>query len=213
MPGDLIVLNWWYDPKVRYDQVDVFAASGLPQIVCPGTNSWNSVFPRVNMGWTNVANFTRDGRDVGAVGMLNTDWGDGGHYNLLGCSYYSYAHGADAAWAATPLPRADFEAVLAPVLFGTGSEEVVASISALGKVCDHPGNGGLTRDLLFFSPLELRICATCRVRCRTSYTPWPSPPVRIFTAWARQPGTLRAGGHGLGRGCYRLCRTEEHPTS
>ncbi len=154
LPKDLIVLNWWYDPKVRYDQVDVFAASGLPQIVCPGTNSWNSIFPRVNMAWTNVANFTRDGREVGALGMLNTDWGDGGHYNLLGCSYYSYAHGADAAWAATPLPRAKFEAVLAPVLFGAGGEEVVAAISALGNASDYPGNGGLTRDLLFFSPLE-----------------------------------------------------------
>ncbi len=113
------------------------------------------MFPRVNMGWTNVANFTRDGREVGALGMLNTDWGDGGHYNLLGCSYYSYAHGADAAWAAHPLSRAEFEAMLAPVLFGTGSEEVVTAISTLGTACDYPGNGGLTRDLLFFSPLEL----------------------------------------------------------
>lgn len=154
LPAELIVLNWWYDPKVRYDQVDVFAASGLPQIVCPGTNSWNSIFPRVPMGWSNVANFTRDGREVGALGMLNTDWGDGGHYNLLGCSYYSYAHGADASWAAEPMTRQEFEVVLAPVLFGAGGDAVVAAISALGKASDYPGNGGITRDLLFSSPLE-----------------------------------------------------------
>ena len=154
LPKDLLVLNWWYDPKVRYDQVDVFAASGLPQIVCPGTNSWNSIFPRVNMGWTNVANFTRDGREVGALGMLNTDWGDCGHFNLLGCSYYSYAHGAEASWAEAPLSRAEFNKVVAPVLFGAGGEQVVAAITALGNVSDYPGNGGLTRDLLFFSPFE-----------------------------------------------------------
>jgi len=154
LPKDLIVLNWWYDPKDRYDQVDIFAASGLSQVVCPGTNTWNSVFPRVNMAWTNVANFTRDGREVGALGMLNTDWGDGGHYNLLGCSYYSYAHGADAAWAQTPVTRATFEALVAPVLFGAPGEQIVEAIHALGSASDYPGNGGLTRDLLFWSPLE-----------------------------------------------------------
>lgn len=154
LPPELIVLNWWYDDKERYDQVDVFAASGLPQIVCPGTNCWNSIFPRVNMGWTNVANFVRDGREVGALGMLNTDWGDGGHYNLLGCSYFSYAHGADASWAATPMDRPTLETVVGPVLFGAAGAQVVAAIRELGNVADYPGNGGLTRDLLFSSPLE-----------------------------------------------------------
>lgn len=154
LPKDLIVLNWWYDPKERYDQVDVFAAAGLPQIICPSANSYNSIFPRVNSAWTNVANFTRDGREVGAMGMLNTDWGDGGHANLLGCSYYSFAHGADASWAETPMSRADFEKVLAPVFFGTGGEEIIAAITTLGHASDYPGNGNVTRDLLFFSPLE-----------------------------------------------------------
>ncbi len=50
LPKELIVLNWWYDPKVRYDQVEVFAASGLPQIVCPGTEQLEQRVPSREYG-------------------------------------------------------------------------------------------------------------------------------------------------------------------
>ncbi len=158
LPRDLIVLNWGYEAAPRYEQVDVFARHGLPQIVCPGTSTWNTLFPRVENAWDNVANFTRDGQTVGGLGMLNTDWGDGGHYNLLGNSLYSYAHGAEASWAANPQPREEFDATLGPVLFGQPGGEIVRAIRALGAAVNAPGvlqcNSSLTMDMLFSSPLE-----------------------------------------------------------
>lgn len=158
LPKDLIMLNWWYEAKERFDQVDVFAASGLPQIVCPGTSSWNTLFPRVNVAWENVGNFVRDGKAVGALGMLNTDWGDGGHYNLLGNSLYSYAHGAEVSWAPEPLAREEFEAALGPVLFGQDGAAVVEAVRLLGSQADRPeivrGNWSQTVSLLFWSPME-----------------------------------------------------------
>jgi hypothetical protein len=159
-PRDLLVLNWWYAPKERYDQVDPFVAAGLEQIVCPGTGSWNAIFPRLNTAWDNVEGFTRDGKAVGALGMLNTDWGDGGHFNLLGNSFYSYAHGAEAGWAAQPLARPAFEAVLGPALFGPGGEGIVSTITSLGNACDppagqHPAESLDTAAMLFASPIEV----------------------------------------------------------
>ncbi|MHB9025243.1 MAG: beta-N-acetylhexosaminidase [Armatimonadota bacterium] len=158
LPKDLITLNWDYAGRDKFPQVDVFADSGLEQIICPGTGSWNTLFPRVNVAWKNVANFVRDGKAVGALGLLNTDWGDGGHYNLLGNSFYSYAHGAEVSWADEPLPRASFEAVLGPAVFGPGGEAVVSAIRELGDASDQPamvqGNSTLSMNALFSSPME-----------------------------------------------------------
>lgn len=158
LPQDLIMLNWWYEPKERFEQVDVFANSGLPQIVCPGTSSWNAIFPRLNAAWTNVDHFVRDGKAVGALGMLNTDWGDGGHYNLLGNSFFSYAQGAEVSWAAEPMPRATFETILGPALFGAEGETIVGAIRDLGAVVDNPDltqpNCSQTATMLFSLPCE-----------------------------------------------------------
>ncbi|HEY3417013.1 MAG TPA: glycoside hydrolase family 20 zincin-like fold domain-containing protein [Armatimonadota bacterium] len=158
LPKELIALNWDYAAREQFPQVDVFARSGLQQIICPGTGSWNALFPRVNVAWTNVANFVRDGKGVGALGVLNTDWGDFGHYNLLGNSFYSYAHGAEVGWAAEPQSRADFDAVLGPAVFGPGGAQVVAAIRALGDASDQPamvqGNSTLAVNAIFSSPLE-----------------------------------------------------------
>ncbi len=175
LPKDLIVLNWDYEAKPHYPQVEVFAQSGLPQIICPGTSAWNGVFPRLNNAWENVHHFARDGKAAGALGLLNTDWGDGGHYNLLGNSLYSYAHGADVSWAATPLLRPSFDTLLGPVLFGTllpdgvpadepseafsrQGEGIVHAIRELGSACDGPQMRGVncnrTMQCLFSSPME-----------------------------------------------------------
>jgi len=46
----------------------------------------------------NVARFAAVGRVYGVEGLLNTDWGDGGHRNTLGVSMHGVAHGAAHAW-------------------------------------------------------------------------------------------------------------------
>ncbi|MGH2344072.1 MAG: beta-N-acetylhexosaminidase, partial [Chloroflexota bacterium] len=91
IPKDVILLNWEYEAQDDYPQVNGFHEVGLRQMVCPGTSSWNSLFPRLANGRANIRNFVTAGVRVGALGVLNTDWGDGGHHNLLGCSWYGYA--------------------------------------------------------------------------------------------------------------------------
>ena len=157
LPDDLILLNWWYNPDPEFPSVHKFAEHQQMQIICPGTNSWGQIFPRVTWAWINVENFVRGGKSAGAMGMLNTDWGDHGHFNLLGCSYYSYAHGAVASWMDAAMPRERFDALLGPILFGGmhGSESV-ALIHQLGDG-DPEGvwdMGGMTSAMLFKSPFE-----------------------------------------------------------
>ncbi len=159
VPSDMILLNWDYFWKDDFESVKTFADSNIKQIICPGTNSWNTLFPRIDMGWKNVANFTRDGKSVHAMGMLNTDWGDGGHYNLLGGSIYSYTHSADCAWAQEPYDKEDFNKAFAKIIIGNHGTEITDAINILGSAICTPEiiyghNNTITPEMLFFTPFE-----------------------------------------------------------
>lgn len=113
LPKDIIALNWGYEPKHPFErEAGLFAKSKLPFYVCPGTSAWMSLIGRHDYGFANLRQAAKAGRKHGAVGYLNTDWGDGGHPQPLAVSYLPYLLGATLSWCAQ---SAD-EALLVPVL-------------------------------------------------------------------------------------------------
>jgi hypothetical protein len=94
----LVLLDWWYEADHDFERVKVFPEHGLEFFVCSGTSSWNTLFPRITNALANIRGYARAGRRHGALGLINTDWGDNGHGNLFGNSLYAFAYGAEAAW-------------------------------------------------------------------------------------------------------------------
>ncbi len=109
LPKDVIVLNWGYNANHHFDSSRKFKRAGVEHWVCPGAGTWNSLAPRVETACANIANAARSGKRTGATGLLNTDWGDNGHPNLLGQSFHAFAFGAEAAWSGPPADDADFD--------------------------------------------------------------------------------------------------------
>lgn len=109
LPRDVIMLNWGYDARHDFASTRKFARAGLEHWVCPGTSSWSSLFPRIEVACRNIAGFALEGARTGASGLLNTDWGDGGHPNLLGHSFHGFAFGAEAAWSGPAEDAEDFD--------------------------------------------------------------------------------------------------------
>jgi hypothetical protein len=100
LPGDIVMLNWDYQPDgARIPRTREIVQRGLACVVCPGTSSWNTHGGRLATGMANIARFAREGLDRGAEGLLNTDWGDNGHRNALAVSLHNLAYGAACAWA------------------------------------------------------------------------------------------------------------------
>ncbi len=100
LPRDVIALEWGYQADHPFDQHGaVFAASGVPFYVCPGTSSWNTIAGRTANTLGNLRNAAENGLKHGAVGYLNTDWGDAGHWQPLPVSYLGFACGAALSWA------------------------------------------------------------------------------------------------------------------
>jgi hypothetical protein len=135
LPPDLLLCDWWYEADFDFDRVRVFAEQGREFWVCPGTSSWNCLFPRQDNALTNVTRWADAGRRHGATGLLMTDWGDGGHYNLLGNSWLGYAWAAQQAWSGDA-PRSSFDRAFGHVLFGDGSGEAARLYRELGRLHD-----------------------------------------------------------------------------
>jgi hexosaminidase len=163
IPKNVILLNWNYEAADDYPQVEGFHEAGLRQVVCPGTSSWNTLFPRLANSRANIRNFVAAGLRVGAIGVLNTDWGDGGHANLLGSSWYGFAYGASEGWAPGVLTDDEFERRFTTLFFGKPeAPAVLQAIRALAEACTQPGvaraNGSYSMQLFHDDPLENEHC-------------------------------------------------------
>ena len=98
LPRGTVCLNWAYDAGVREDQVAAIAGTGLPQMVCPGISTWNRLIPDLTNAFENIRAMSAYGRRHGALGLLNTDWGDFGHLCDPALSLPGIACGAAFSW-------------------------------------------------------------------------------------------------------------------
>jgi hypothetical protein len=99
LPRDVIALEWGYEADHPFaDHSARFAASGIPFYVCPGTSAWNTIAGRSDNALANLRSAAEHGLRNGAIGYLNTDWGDNGHWQALPVSYLGMAAGAAYSW-------------------------------------------------------------------------------------------------------------------
>ncbi|TAL04129.1 MAG: glycoside hydrolase, partial [Verrucomicrobia bacterium] len=88
LPRDVIALNWGYEANHPFaKEAATFAKSKIPFYVCPGTSTWMTLIGRHDNAFANLRHGAAAGRKHGAVGYLNTDWGDGGHPQPLAVSW------------------------------------------------------------------------------------------------------------------------------
>ena len=158
LPDDITLLDWHYEAADTYPSVARLAEAGRRFLVCPGTSSWNTLFPRIDNANANIRTLARQATEHGAAGLLNTDWGDGGHYQPLGQSWYGYAFGAEQAWSGGATPDEEFDPAFGRLFFGAKEGEVVvAAMRRLAAVNRLPGvahrNASHTVYALFDEPL------------------------------------------------------------
>ena len=134
LPEDVVLLDWAYESADQYPTTAVLGRSGREFWVCPGTSTWNTLFPRLDNALDNIRDFTREGIAAGASGMLLTDWGDYGHYQSLSLSWYPYLFGAATAWTGARTDPDEFDRAFAPLFLGRPAGDAsIASLRRLGR--------------------------------------------------------------------------------
>jgi hexosaminidase len=131
LPRPIIALEWGYEADHPFDRDGrLFAESGVPFYVCPGTSSWLSIAGRTDNMLANQISAAENGLKHGAIGFLNTDWGDHGHLQYLPVSYAGLAAGAAVSWCLESNRDLDLPSVL----------DVHAFSEPLGKAACDLGN-------------------------------------------------------------------------
>ena len=133
LPKDVIALNWGYEANHPFDrEAAQFARSKIPFYVCPGTSTWMTLDrpPRQRVRQS-ARGRARPGKH-GAIGYLNTDWGDGGHPQPLAVSYLPYLAGAALSWNAKTFDEKLLVPVLSRDIFRDPTQRMARAALALG---------------------------------------------------------------------------------
>ncbi len=140
VPKDTIALEWGYEADHDFPgKTKLFADSGVPFYVCPGTSSWTSIAGRTDNCTANIRNAVKNGLKHGAVGVLNTDWGDQGHWQPLPVSYLGFACGAALSWAYAQNVTIDLATALAAFAFRDQAGVMGKLAYDLGNAYQVPG--------------------------------------------------------------------------
>ena len=156
LPKDIVAMDWGYESSHPFaEQAPKFADSGVPFYVCPGTSSWNSITGRTANCLGNLANAAENGLRYGAVGYLNTDWGDGGHHQYVPASYTGIVAGAAYSWAFRANKDVDVAGAMSDLVFHDPAGVLGELFFELGRVCEvlpaRPGNSSVFNHLLFWN--------------------------------------------------------------
>jgi len=133
LPKNVIALNWGYEATHPFEkEAATFAKSKVPFYVCPGTATWMTLLGRHDTAFANLKFAAEAGRKHGAIGYLNTDWGDGGHPQPLAVSWPLYVIGAAHSWCSKSFDEKLLVPVLSRDVYEDPTQNVAKAAIALG---------------------------------------------------------------------------------
>lgn len=96
---EMVHMDWGYYRAYPYrDHGAKLAGAKVPFWFVPGTSTWCTLTGCNEAGIGSNRSAVQAGCEFGAGGILNTDWGDGGHWQTLPISFIGFAAGAAIAW-------------------------------------------------------------------------------------------------------------------
>lgn len=131
---DAICLNWNYWCGVEEKDTRIIAESARKQYVCPGVGGWSHLMNLMDNAFENIYRMISYGVKYDAIGVLNTNWGDYGHINLLSSSIPGMIYGAALSW--NPNIEKDFNKMykdISALEFGDGSGTLISLLAELSK--------------------------------------------------------------------------------
>ncbi len=157
LPRELVAMSWVYSPAADYSSyIEPFRRAGMDVFVCPGLNNWNRVMPNFSDALANINRLVRDGKRLGAIGMLNTHWADDGEA-LLNQNWYGILFSAAAAWQPGEVDVADFHGSFDWVFYREPDPTCATVINRLEQVHSllrKAGLGDASNRLFWFDPFS-----------------------------------------------------------
>ncbi len=154
LPKEAVLLDWGYEAcQPSVDNLKMLQELGCNYYVCPGTGSWNAYIGMTDKMLANIARAARLGRQYGARGLLNTDWGDAGHLQAISSCYAGVAYGGAMAWCVDANEEMELAAALNVQVFEDAAGVMGDFVLDAGRYQRYEGkstgNSTLSMRLLF----------------------------------------------------------------
>lgn len=134
LPKGLIAVAWWYSPSPdpTYSHwLEPLVEHRVPHMIATGVNGWSEIVPDFALSFDNIDTFVQAGRKSGALGMMNTIWGDDAQL-LMRMSWPGLAYGAAAAWQSSPVDRQHFFKDYATLMYPDG-QDIASALADLAQ--------------------------------------------------------------------------------
>lgn len=135
LPDDITLLTWGYGKKLREKDAMQIAELGRRQILCPGCNTWTRLVEDTDISEINIPGMAKLAERCGAVGVMNTSWGDWGQPCCIELSMYGFLMGAETSWSVHTKIDSSFESRANALYYRSQyGVQTVKELSALATV-------------------------------------------------------------------------------
>jgi hypothetical protein len=146
IPKNAVVVNWHYGANEDFARfIDTIAGRGFDQMVAPGANNWNELFPDLTAALPNEQRFIDLGKRAHVLGLFQTVWHDDGE-TLYETTWYPVLFAGAAAWG--EIDAAGFARDFGPAFFGSDDPAFSDDETALGAL---DARLGRSTDKLFWA--------------------------------------------------------------
>lgn len=134
IPKNMTAMVWGYESTYPFEKnLPKFKDANLDFYVCPGTSTWRSIIGRNHDAFINLKKAAIYGKQYGAKGYLNTNWGDYGHWQPLSVCYAPIIVGAGYSWNSESDPTENLELILNEQIFNDKTGYTGKAILGLGN--------------------------------------------------------------------------------
>ncbi|MDP9110142.1 MAG: beta-N-acetylhexosaminidase, partial [Candidatus Eremiobacteraeota bacterium] len=131
LPKNSVVINWHYGAGVPFAHyIQTIASGGLEQMIAPGANNWNEIFPRLDVAIPDERNFIGEGKRAHVLGLFQTIWNDDGE-TLFESTWYPLLYAAVSAWESADVDPRRYNADFPQAFFGIDDSRYGTDVARL----------------------------------------------------------------------------------
>ncbi|HEY0797534.1 MAG TPA: glycoside hydrolase family 20 zincin-like fold domain-containing protein, partial [Candidatus Baltobacteraceae bacterium] len=133
LPKSLVFVNWHYGAEKTFvPYIQRIAKGGFDQMVAPGGDNWNEIYPDIATALPNINTFVTEGKAAHVLGLFATVWHDDGE-TLFEETWYPLLYAAASAWQGAPVDQARFSADFPFAFFGVDDPGYASDLTALAQ--------------------------------------------------------------------------------
>ena len=128
-----ILLNWNYSSRVNITKIKNIYNTGRTQIVCPGTWGWQRMIEYLPESVDNIKRVAAFSKLCNVKGIINTNWGDFGHFcNPLNVGY-SLILGATESWNTGACDKKYFDKAVLKLHYESSNDNLISALETASK--------------------------------------------------------------------------------